>query len=194
VVVDGLLFSIACFDGHDEVVSLLHRRRSRYFNKKTNVSMISFYNIKTYSALFYFYSIVSFLIDRLEVAYLPLRLLDNKRRLVVFVFLERGAEFLSLQNTKCVEFIYFFFVGCTADVLSHAAVREGVDVVSSLLSRGVDINGINLDGDTALMRACYGGNEAVVSLLIERGANIEIKNKVRCVPCPLSLSISCFLS
>jgi len=66
--------------------------------------------------------------------------------------------------------------------------------VSSLLSRGVDINGRNLNGDTALMRACYGGNEAVVSLLIREEQTLKSRIRSVCVPCPLSLSISCFLS
>jgi len=72
--------------------------------------------------------------------------------------------------------------------------KEGVDVVSSLLSRGVDINGRNHNGDTALMRACYGGNEAVVSLLIERGANIEIKNKVSVCALPSHRRHSAFFA
>ncbi len=61
-----------------------------------------------------------------------------------------------------------------------SAAREGdYDVVFSLLSQGINIDGKNSDGWTALIWASYYGHERVVSLLIERGANIDIQNKVR---------------
>jgi len=72
--------------------------------------------------------------------------------------------------------------------LLHQKKKESM-LCPSLLSRGMDINERNLNGDTALMRACYGGNEAVVSLLM-RGANIEIKSKVSVCALP---SISFYL-
>ena len=64
-------------------------------------------------------------------------------------------------------------------MICDAAEREDISVVSSLLSEGVDINGKNRVGDTPLHRASYGGNDSVVSLLVERGANLTIKNTVR---------------
>jgi len=60
-----------------------------------------------------------------------------------------------------------------------AARRGDYNLVSSLLSQGINIDGQNRYGDTALIDASYYGHERVVSLLIERGANIDIQNNVR---------------
>ena len=62
------------------------------------------------------------------------------------------------------------------DQFVSAADRGDYDVVSSLLSRGIDIDQKNRYGNTALIDASSMGHERVVSLLIERGANIDIQN------------------
>ena len=64
------------------------------------------------------------------------------------------------------------------DQFVSAAERGDYNLVSSLLSQGINIDG-NSNGHTALIRASYNGHERVVSLLIERGANIDIQTNVR---------------
>jgi ankyrin repeat protein len=59
-----------------------------------------------------------------------------------------------------------------------AAWTGDYDLVSSLLSRGLNINE-NSGGCTALLAASNYGHERVVSLLIERGVNIDIQDNVR---------------
>ncbi len=61
------------------------------------------------------------------------------------------------------------------DQFVQAAGRGDYYVVSSLLSRGININEKNSYGYTALIIASIYGNERVVSLLIERGANLDIQ-------------------
>ena len=65
------------------------------------------------------------------------------------------------------------------DQFVDAAERGDYNLVSSLLSQGIDIDGKNRYGYTALFGASANGQERVVSLLIERGANIDIQNNVR---------------
>jgi hypothetical protein len=59
-----------------------------------------------------------------------------------------------------------------------AAWDGDYDLVCSLLSEGRDINQKNSYGDTALIVASANGHERVVTLLIERGAILDIQNNV----------------
>jgi ankyrin repeat protein len=58
----------------------------------------------------------------------------------------------------------------------YAAARGDYDLVSSLLSQVININEKDSNGYTALIHASANGHERVVSLLIERGANLDIQN------------------
>ena len=85
-----------------------------------------------------------------------------------------GQKFLSLSLSVSLSLFM-----SNIDQFIKAAERGDYDLVCSLLSRGVDINQKNSYGYTALILASYNGHERVVSLLIERGANIDIQNNVR---------------
>lgn len=63
--------------------------------------------------------------------------------------------------------------------LSTAAGSGEVDAVKSLLYKGVDINGMDLNGRTAVMEAAEAGRLEVVKLLIERGANVNLRSRYR---------------
>ena len=62
----------------------------------------------------------------------------------------------------------FGFSSCEAAVASGDA---GLEVVRLLLEAGVDVNGQNKHGLTALHYACYSSNLKVAELLLERGAD-----------------------
>eukprot|EP01035_Chromulina_nebulosa_P069312 gene69312-biopygen15067 len=60
----------------------------------------------------------------------------------------------------------------------EAAKAERVDEVTALLNKGVNIQCSDQDGSTALhLAAAVYGNHATVTLLIERGADVEAKDK-----------------
>jgi ankyrin repeat protein len=61
--------------------------------------------------------------------------------------------------------------------LVDAARRGDYDLVSSLLSQGIDIDQMSSDW-TALIIASRHGHERVVTLLIERGANLDLQDHV----------------
>ena len=69
------------------------------------------------------------------------------------------------------------------DQFVKAAERGDYNLVSSLLSQGINFDEKSHQfqwfGFTALIVASSKGHERVVSLLIERGANIHIQNNVR---------------
>jgi len=52
---------------------------------------------------------------------------------------------------------------------SNSPARSGV--ARHLLAEGARIEARNLDGDTSLMRAAFGGHEALVQLLLDLGAS-----------------------
>ncbi len=60
----------------------------------------------------------------------------------------------------------------------HPAAEEGnVDIVKSLLERGVDINGCDATNRTPLDKAACKGNIEIVRLLIERGAEVDSRDQ-----------------
>jgi hypothetical protein len=52
-----------------------------------------------------------------------------------------------------------------------------LDAVSAALSLGSDINAVNPAGDTAVHTASAQGYDAVVKLLVEKGADLNARNK-----------------
>ena len=55
---------------------------------------------------------------------------------------------------------------------------EAVEAIELMLDLGLDINGANDNGDTALHLAVTGrGAPEIVRFLISRGANLQVKNK-----------------
>lgn len=60
--------------------------------------------------------------------------------------------------------------------LMRAAKLGDLDLVEELLSLGVDISVLNVDGCNALWLACYGGNHAVMHRLIDAGIAIDQQN------------------
>ncbi|MGE3579232.1 MAG: ankyrin repeat domain-containing protein [Vicinamibacterales bacterium] len=65
--------------------------------------------------------------------------------------------------------------------------EESVEAVKLCLDLGIDVNAVNASGETALHGAAYFGNPKVAQLLVERGANMSLKN--RNGQTPLSISI-----
>jgi hypothetical protein len=55
--------------------------------------------------------------------------------------------------------------------------EDGMKAVSMCLDTGADVNATNLDGDTALHGAAGRGANAMVELLVDRGAKVDVKNK-----------------
>jgi ankyrin repeat protein len=55
--------------------------------------------------------------------------------------------------------------------------KDTLESVTLLLDLGVDPNGADLNGNTALFGAVPKGFDAVIQLLVERGANVNVKNK-----------------
>ncbi len=58
----------------------------------------------------------------------------------------------------------------------HHFLERGEEVVRALLTMGADINAVDSQGNTVLMRAITMKNESLVRLLLEHGANINAQN------------------
>jgi ankyrin repeat protein len=55
--------------------------------------------------------------------------------------------------------------------------RRTLEAVAAAIELGVDVNAANADGNTALHTAALRGDEAVIRLLVEKGARLEAVNK-----------------
>ena len=63
----------------------------------------------------------------------------------------------------------------TSDPLEEAGTEdEALDAVKMLLDLGADINAVDNKGDTAMHGAAYGNFPAIVQLLADRGADVDI--------------------
>jgi ankyrin repeat protein len=59
----------------------------------------------------------------------------------------------------------------------HAVAVYDQETTKFLIDLGMDINAPDNEGNTALHKAAYNGNEATVQILIDHGADMSLKNK-----------------
>jgi ankyrin repeat protein len=68
-------------------------------------------------------------------------------------------------------------IGWVPGVTYERSVKENVEAIRMLLDLGLDPNGANSDGRTALMGAAMKGRNDAVTLLVERGADLAQKDR-----------------
>jgi ankyrin repeat protein len=75
---------------------------------------------------------------------------------------------------------------------AEQAANQTLEAVRLILQLGADVNETNAEGDTALHIAAWKGANAIIRLLVEKGAKLDVKNKVG--QTPLSLTKNTLLS
>ena len=68
-------------------------------------------------------------------------------------------------------------IGWVEGVTYERSPQENVEAIRMLLDLGLDPNGANNEGRTALMGAALKGRNAAVQLLVDRGAKLEIQDR-----------------
>ncbi|KAM6155195.1 ankyrin repeat domain-containing protein 61 [Rhynchocyon petersi] len=63
---------------------------------------------------------------------------------------------------------------CTASSKAGRLLAAGIDCIRLLLTHGAQVNVQDLEGRTALHEACFGGRQAIINLLLEFEANVNI--------------------
>ncbi|XP_007646866.1 ankyrin repeat domain-containing protein 61 isoform X1 [Cricetulus griseus] len=63
---------------------------------------------------------------------------------------------------------------CTASSKAGQLLAAGVDCIRLLLNHGAQVNAQDHQGQTALHKACFGGREVIINLLLEFEANANI--------------------
>ncbi|XP_015357482.1 ankyrin repeat domain-containing protein 61 [Marmota marmota marmota] len=66
---------------------------------------------------------------------------------------------------------------CTASSKAGRLLAAGVSCIRMLLIHGAKVNAQDHEGQTALHEACFGGREAIINLLLEFEANVNILTK-----------------
>jgi len=103
----------------------------------------------------------------------------NKDEDLVSAKLQKGKNqiLLKVQNMQMDWGFAFRILGkmAIAEKFTSAAGRGSLDDMEMLLSHGADINAVNEIGLTALHKAQMGGREDAINLLLENGADPNIK-------------------
>lgn len=66
--------------------------------------------------------------------------------------------------------------------LQYAAAHRQSNVISMLISMGVDVNALGSEGNRALDIACLNGDAATTEVLLAHGANPNLRNKAGTTP------------
>jgi ankyrin repeat protein len=61
--------------------------------------------------------------------------------------------------------------------LHYACAKGHLEVAQFLLSNGAMVDSLSLGGTTPLMMAVQSGNEYLVKLLLDKGANLQLRNE-----------------
>jgi ankyrin repeat protein len=65
-----------------------------------------------------------------------------------------------------------------------------MEALQLCLERGVDVNGINDRGETAVHAAAGQGSDKIVQLLADKGAKLDVKDKKGRTPVDIALGIN----
>lgn len=85
--------------------------------------------------------------------------------------LEKFKELLTDESVKCMD-PYF-----NSTLLHVACEEESLEMLKMILiKKTININALDWNGDTPLHIACSMGNLEIARLLLEHGAELEIKN------------------
>jgi ankyrin repeat protein len=60
--------------------------------------------------------------------------------------------------------------------LHYACAKGHLDAASFLIANGANVNALSLGGTTPLMMAVQSGNELLVKLLLDKGADLQLRN------------------
>lgn len=125
----------------------------------------------------------------------PLKAACKKGHLEVVEFLLEKASFTGVEEAAClcameaaaqgwkrqseVFKLLFEYAPADADALASAAAAGLNSMVWVLLESGVDVDAVNLAGNTALLEAAYYLYLDVVETLLEHGASVSVTNESR---------------
>lgn len=125
----------------------------------------------------------------------PLKAACKKGHLEVVEFLLEKVSFTGVEEAAClcameaaaqgwkrqseVFKLLFEYAPADADALASAAAAGLNSVVWMLLESGVDVDAVNLAGNTALLEAAYHLHPDVVETLLEHGASISVTDESR---------------
>jgi ankyrin repeat protein len=98
------------------------------------------------------------------------------------VLLEKGADPGIATTERQTPLMVAAGVGIFGVGESPGTNEEALEAVRILLDLGADVNAVDEGGDTALHGAALRGSNEIVSLLVERGAKLDVKNAFEWTP------------
>lgn len=111
----------------------------------------------------------------------------------VKLLLDHGADLSAKKNDGATpiglagrsKVVVELFQNVTA--LVDAATKGNTQVLKGLIDKGTPVNGLDHGGNSALQSACYAGKIEAVRLLLEKGANPNIKKSDGETPLSLAM-------
>ena len=94
---------------------------------------------------------------------------------VARLLIDRGAEVNRATNDNRTYFEARINIGMTALMFACKRRVEGVSLLNLLLDHQANVNQVDSRGDTALMWACWHGHKNAAKLLLDRGADVELR-------------------
>ena len=109
---------------------------------------------------------------------------------LIRLLLERGADPKITNKDQSTTLMAAAGLGYDEGRHTRWTEAASFDAVKAMLELGADVNAVDANGNTALHGAALTGANSVVNLLVEKGAKLDVKNKLGYMPVTIAEGIN----
>ena len=108
---------------------------------------------------------------------------------LIRLLIEKGADPKITNKDKSTALMAAAGLGYDEGRQMRWTEAASLDAVTAMLDLGADVNAVDANGNTALHGAALTGANSVVNLLVEKGAKLDVKNKLGYMPVTIAEGI-----